>query len=178
MPYTTAHQAFIEYMPDEGTDTTLLYSLISHTPGVGFIWRQLAEVHTTVQVLDVKVEEATGHRGAGHRTRATPRVTYSGSIIAAQVVGEDGVTAQEAETSFREEVQSLLEEDAVFGIEASMLPGVQHGHGWPFLSFIEFWERFRTDEPQPGEVVGKEDFRELPVEERFPRGLFGMDYEA
>lgn len=178
MPYTTKHRAFVETVPDEGTDTTLLYHLISHQPGAGFIWRQLAEKHQTLQVQDVKTEEETGRRGEGLRTRTLPRVTYYGSIIAVQVIGEDEVTAEVAATSFREEVQHMLEEDAVFGIKASSLPGVQRGHGWPPLSFIEFWERFRTDGPQPGEDIGKQDFREPPYGEQYPRGLFGMDYEA
>ncbi|MFY7069067.1 hypothetical protein ACOQFV_24685 [Nocardiopsis changdeensis] len=178
MPYTTKHHAFVDFVPDDDTDTTLRYYLLSHTPGAGFVWRQLAVEQYTAQVEDMKVEHATGHRVTARRTRAMPRVAYYGSVPIVQLVGEDGVTAEEAERFFQQEIQNLLEDDDVFGIEESMLPGVQHGHGWPPLSFIEFVERFRTDEPQPGEEIGKEDFRELPYHEQFPRGLFGMDYEA
>lgn len=178
MSYNTQHRAFIEYAPDEDTATTVLYHLISHTPGAGFVWRQLAVEHYTVQLQDMNTEPATDHRATKRRTRSTPRVDYYGSVPIVHLVGEEGVSAQEAATFFRGEVQGMVAADDVFEVEVGVLPGTQLWQGWPPLGFIAFLERFRTDQPQEGEEIGKEDYTAQPFAERFPRGLFGMDYEA
>lgn len=143
--------------PEEGIEE-VVYTLISHTPGVGMISRMLEVRHWHRKVKDNKFAGRwASEQSAEPRFLRIPVVSYRGWVDQALRVGDtpprpaalfEPYTAEEVKAAYDDELRGAEEAEVMHGISVADLPGYNPGSGrpgWDPEGFIRMVEMHRWE---------------------------------